>query len=221
MDYRIWDLGQWIVIGLSVVLIIWYVIVGYLNRKMGILIYRWLREGLETLGVVSDMRWIGSASSGGQLHLKSTNPPFKNMEVTFLLASREILPLWLFNLHRGKRDELILKANLRQPPNLEIEAAREGDREFSMLLALEQKPIFSQLPAPEGYQLAYRGQKKPGKIEYLEEFLRTSGGMVRKVSLQRKRTHLVLLVSLVELTDQPAGDFFTSLKILQDSTTAI
>lgn len=212
MDYKTWDLGQWIVIGLSIVLIVWYVIAGYLNRKKGIQIYRWLREGLETLGEVSNVHWIGSSGSGGQINLISAAPPFQSLEATFLLASREILPLWLFNLYRGKRDELILKADLRQPPALEIEVARKGDKEFSRLLALEQKLPFSQLPAPEGYQLAYRGRKKPGKIENLEGLLEMSLGMVRKISLQRKKTHLVLLVSLAELPDHPAGDFFTSLQ---------
>jgi hypothetical protein len=210
VDFSNWDLGQWIVIGLCAVLIVWYVVAGYLNRKRGILIYRWLREGLEKIGEITNVGWIGSSGSGGQIVLKSADAPFKSVEVIFLMESRELLPLWLINLLRNKRDVMILKAALRSPPTQEVEVARSGDREFSRILALEQKPPYTELSAPEGFQIAQRGRKNPQGIQQLEAFLAQEGATVQRISLGHKTPHLVLHAFLAELMDTPAEDFFSS-----------
>ena len=44
------DLGQRFVIGLCVFLVAWYLIVAVLNRRRGLVVYRWLRDGLEKYG---------------------------------------------------------------------------------------------------------------------------------------------------------------------------
>ncbi|RMF44807.1 MAG: hypothetical protein D6755_08780, partial [Anaerolineae bacterium] len=118
--------GQQIVIVVSVLLVVWYVAFSYVNRKRGVALYRWLREGIEQLGALSHVGWIGSASNGGQMLVDKAQPPFSRVEVVFLLQSREVLPLWLFNLGRGKRDEMIVKAVLRAAPLREIEASPGG-----------------------------------------------------------------------------------------------
>ena len=111
------DLGQTIIIGLSIFLGLWYIIGSITNRRRGLETFRWLREALGTTGKVDEARWIGSSGSGARLTVSKANRPFQRIEVVFLLDSRELLPLWLVNLMRGKQDEMILKATLRSLPS--------------------------------------------------------------------------------------------------------
>jgi hypothetical protein len=131
------DIGQQIVIGISVFLVVWYIALSSVNRRRGIATYQWLQDGLSRLGKISESRWIGSASSGARLAIAEAQPPFRKIEVIFLLESREILPLWIFNHLRGKRDELIIKASLSGRPTQEIEAATNGARGFEKVISGE------------------------------------------------------------------------------------
>ena len=111
MDFASWNAGQWIVIGLCGFLVAWYVIFAYLNRRRGLQIYRWLRDGLEIFGPITNVKWIGSSGSGMQISLEKASAPFRTIEVVCLLETRELLPLWLVNRMRNKGDELILRAS--------------------------------------------------------------------------------------------------------------
>ena len=211
MDISSWDTGQWIIIILCAFLLVWYVIAGYFNRKRGIIFYRWLRDGLELLGGDREMHWIGSSGSGGQIIIKNAEPPCKTIDVVFLLETRELLPLWLINLIRKKQDEVIIKAILRNTSKQEIEVARSGDREFSRILALDQKPAYSQVPTTQNFQIAQRGGGNPETIKQLEKFLSEDGDQIIRLSLQRKTPHLVIRISLSKAIDKPSEDFFSSL----------
>jgi hypothetical protein len=212
VDLGNWDFGQWVVIGLSAFLIVWYVVASFFNRKRGIKIYRWLRDGLEKFGSISDMQWIGSSGSGGKIVLESADSPFERVEAIFLLESREILPLWLFNLLRNKRDELILKASLRKTPPQEIEVSLTGDRQFSKILVLDNKPPFNLIPAPDGFQIASRGKQHPENLQVLREYLMKEGEATKSLSLQKKAPHLVLRISLSRLIYTPAENYFSALQ---------
>lgn len=214
MNFGNWDLGQWIVIGISAFLIAWYVVAGYLNRKRGIRIYRWLRDGLEKIGPISDMQWIGSSGSGGKIILGKADLPFERVEAIFLLETRELLPLWIFDLIRKKRDELILKASLRSTPPQEIEVARKGDNQFSKLLVIDNNPPFILISAPEGMQIATRGKQNPNSLKTLREYLTEEGEAIKRLSVRKSVPQLVLRISLTRLINTPAVDFFSSLQKL-------
>ncbi len=211
MDFSNLDTGQWVVIGLSIFLIVWYVIVGYLNRRRGIRIYRWLREGLDNIGEVTDVHWIGSAGSGTQIKVDNTHEPFKALEATVLMESRELLPLWIFNILRHKRDELILRASLRKSPSQELEITRSTDREFHNIFSSKQKKTFSPSEAPSGFQIAFRGGKKLKGKQHIEDFLEQNGSTIIRISLGHKEPHFVLRCRLADLREAPAENFFSSL----------
>ncbi|MEW6717103.1 MAG: hypothetical protein AB1345_06345 [Chloroflexota bacterium] len=212
MNFGEWDLGQWIVIGLCIFLLAWYVVAAYLNRKRGILIYRWIRDGLEKIGKLSEVSWIGSSGSGAQIAVKRATAPFQKIEVVFLLESRELLPLWLFNLLRNKRDEMILKAWLRNSPPLELEVARKRDRSFAKLLAHDPKRPFQLVSGLEQFQIAYRGKANPESLEKLEAFMAREGATVQRISLGRKAPHLAVRVFISPLMSSPSEEFFSSLQ---------
>ncbi len=199
------NLGQQVVIVVSVALVVWYVAFSFVNRKRGIALYHWLRAGAETLGALSEVGWIGSAANGGRMVVGKAAPPFSRVELVFLLQSREILPLWAFNLARGKRDELILKAVLRGAPRRQVEALPAGE------------------PLPDGYaeagqvgglRVAVRGSGEEAVIgKALRVFLERYGAHIRLFSLQRARPHLIIRLGLeTGLDSAPSAEFFRDLQ---------
>jgi hypothetical protein len=208
------NVGQWIVILLSALMGGWYLIGAIINRKRGMATFSWMRAGLEKLGKLSEARWIGSSGSGARLVVGQAASPFQRVEVVFLLESREILPLWIFNHVRGKRDEMIIKANLRSAPSQELEAALSGARDFRSIIASQQKKPFELLPAPQGFALARRGPQDDQGLARLNDFLGHYTGAVWRISLQRKAPHLILRANLPSLQEKPAEVFFEEVRQL-------
>jgi hypothetical protein len=210
------DKGQWIAIGLSVLLGVWYVVGAVINRRRGVATYHWLTAGLKQLGKISEAKWIGSSGSGARLLLEKTIKPFRRIEIVFLLESREIMPIWLFNRLRKKQDEMILKANLRQTPTQEVESAPGGDRKLTDLLTASSNKLnpFSVSPAPEGFGIICRGMRDEEHLAALRAFLVKYSDSVFQFSLRRQIPHLILRVYLPSLLRIPAEDFIADLSSL-------
>ena len=140
------------VIGLCVVLALWYG-AGYLyNRGRGQRLFRWLETGLDVLGGERESGWIGSSASGARINVLHTDPPFRRMEITLLLENREIPLLWLLDHLRGRKDRLIIRATLRSPRRGEVEAAPARKR-----IGHWQEESWTQYEGPRGLTVARRG----------------------------------------------------------------
>jgi hypothetical protein len=208
------DIGQWIVIILSIILAVWYFIGAIINRRLGLSVFEWLRSGLEQLGKLSEVRWIGSSGSGARLVVAQAGAPFQRVEVVYLMESREIMPLWLFNRIRGKRDEMIIRANLRSVPGQELEAARHSSRAFQQALSNPETKPFELLPDYAGFELARRGQNDIQATERFKELLNKHSDAIMQVSLQRKSPHLILRAAIPPLRSEPSGKFFDDIRQL-------
>ena len=114
------------VIGLCVLLVLWYGGAHLFNRRRGQRLFRWLEAGLDVLGSEREAGWLGSAASGARINVVHASPPFRRMEITLLLENREIPPAWLVGRLRGQRDWLIIKATLRSPRRGEVEVVSES-----------------------------------------------------------------------------------------------
>jgi hypothetical protein len=88
---------EYVVTGLGLVLVAWYLIAAIYNRRFGLRTYRWLQAGLEVLGEPKSVQasWIGSSGSGARIGLQRAHAPFQRLELAYLLESRELAPLWL------------------------------------------------------------------------------------------------------------------------------
>lgn len=206
------DIGQWIVIGLSVLMGVWFGAGSFYNRKRGIATYRWLQKGLQSLGKISEASWIGSSGTGARLVVSSAESPFRRIEVIFLLESREILPLWVFNRIRSKRDEMILKAGLRSTPVQEVELFRRGDRQAQSFLAQSGTRSYQEISNQNGLRLAYRGPLDSDLIGRLSGFSKKYPDAIRRISVQRKNPHLMVRVDLPPLRESSPEEFFQSMR---------
>jgi hypothetical protein len=205
------NLGQYVVIGLSIFLGLWYVVGSSTNRKRGLETFRWLRDGLETAGKVTEARWIGSSGSGARLTVGKANRPFQRIEVVFLLDSRELLPLWLVNLLRGKQDEMILKANLRSLPTSEIEVGHSDSKEIKSLISNKQPSTFQTASAAAGFEILYKGKAGDEHIARLQSFIQQYPVSIKRISLKKQMPHLVLRADLPPLREKNLEEFFKDL----------
>lgn len=210
------DIGQWIAIILSGLFGAWYVVGAIINRRRGVAMYRWLRAGLEQAGKISEAKWIGSSGSGARLVVDPGKKPFRRIEVVFLLESREIMPIWLFNRIRKKQDEMILKATLTPVPIQEAEAGPRGNRKLKGLLSAPANKLnpFNVVPAPEGFDIIRRGGQGEERLDALREFLTKYRDSVFQLSLRKAMPHLILRVYLPALQNNPAENFFADLNTL-------
>ena len=208
--------GQWIAISLSALFGAWYAVGAIINRRRGVAIYRWLRTGLEQVGKISEAKWIGSSGSGARLVVDKGKKPFRRVEVVFLLESREIMPIWLFNRLRKKQDEMILKATLTQVPDQEVESGPSGDRKLKGLLSAPANKLnpFNVVSAPKGFDIIRRGSHDEERLVALREFLIKYSNSVFQVSLRKQMPHLILRVYLPALQSIPAEDFLAELSLL-------
>ncbi len=195
------DMGQILVIAFSIMLAVWYLVGAIVNRKRGIATYYWLREGLrEVAGEISEGKWLGSAGTGARLRIAEARAPFRHVEVSFLLAAREILPLWLFNLLRGKGDEMVVKAALRALP-IPLEVTRKSPKAY----AGEQQPA----PAGMVFLLPSKGSQAAQAMKAWEPFLAKHGEAIISLSVSRRSPHVLMRVALPALQAEgaPFADF--------------
>jgi len=194
------DLGQWIVIGLSAFLFIWYFGAGSLNRKRGTATYRWLYRALETVGEVSDAEWIGAANMGARLTVKKAEKPFRRVEAHYLLEPREFPPYWLFSRLKGKRDEVLIRLVLRSAPKGSLEIKRTPANRPSQLTASH--------GIQSGFELVDLDLEAAPLLETIKVFLVENGRTVNRIIIKPDIPHLEIDARIKPLLDSPAESYF-------------
>jgi hypothetical protein len=90
------------------------------NLRRGNQALRWLREALPALGERTTMQWLGT--SVVKLTIAKAKKPFKDIEILIVMEPRDVPPFWLHGHLNGRRDTLIFRGRLREPPMFEVEA---------------------------------------------------------------------------------------------------
>lgn len=207
------DLGQQIAVYFGVALVMWYVGASFYNRRLGVRTYRWLHAGMAGLGKITEAKWIGSSAAGARISVAQAARPFRQVEATFLLETRELLPLWLLNRLRGKRDALFARIQLRSVPRGELEVLPGNDGRLRNLESRSQPDPWTLLDRqlPSGLRAAGRGTGAKLLLDSVEPLLVALGPSVRHLSISRNAPHLILEVALAGLKDEPAESFFAVL----------
>lgn len=207
-------IGETIAVYLGVFLLLWYGVAAYVNRRRGVRTFQWLKPGVQSLGEIAEARWMGSSGSGARLAVTKAKRPFQRLEVIFLLETRELLPLWLLNLLRGKRDTLILRAQLRSNPASEIEILPQGDRRLRSIQSEAEGEPLRYIDSMEvgGFQAAGRGSQVEQLLQMCKPLLEDLGEKVRRLSISRTAPNVILELNLSGLLETTAEDLFRSLR---------
>lgn len=207
------DLGQLIAVYLGVFLLVWYGIASFYNRRKGLSIYRWLRPGVATAGEITEAKWIGSSGSGAKISVAKANHPFRRVDAAYLLETRELLPLWIFNWLRGRRDLLILRIDLRTVPSTALELMHAGDRRLRGMTDSSGRQITAQqsLSLGSDFEVAWLGRRDESLLQKLSPFLGRYGASVGRLSASRKPPHLIFEMRLPHLLDTSSSELFQSL----------
>ena len=205
------NLGQWIVIGLSALLVVWYFGASMFNRRRGMATYQWLRRGLEQVGDKIEGQWLGSSGTGVKLTIPRAEKPFRKLQTIYVLETREILPYWILTHLSGKRDNLTITATLRKIPKSKLVVGRKNQRKNTELVQENQKQTYEQLPAPEEFVILRQGSADPDYEQGLREFLDQAGESIERISLGAKSPHLEINMRLNSLETTPPVLFFSSL----------
>ncbi len=205
------NIGQIIVIGLSLLWALWLAGGIWYNRRRRRQIWRWLEPGLDALGGRVSVAWLGALGAG--LHATIDNPlaPLRRVQVIIRLASRENLPYWLFELAQGRRDQLTLRAWLRSPARGELEAIPAGSA-LDRALQTQADPPWQRTSASPGWAIAQRGSVREEQVAALREFVTAYSRQLQHFSQRRSEPHLFVQMSLGELTDEPSRQLLGRVK---------
>ncbi len=188
----------------------------WLNRQRSKAIGKWLQAGIGLLGGRVAWRWLKSMSAGAEVTVVETRPPFKSVQLTYFLLTRELAPLWVIELLRKKRDLLLVKADLRSLPAREYEVVPLNGKLRATLDSAEDRALAWQ-PLAAGLGLGTQSSadaRVPGPIG---TFVEKYGSDIERLSVRRRSPHLVLYLRLEQVENRPVDELLRALqKLLAD-----
>ncbi len=176
-------------IALVALFMLWFAAGIQWNIRKGNTLMRWLQGGLPLLGKRTTLRWLGSSV----VELKITQPedPFLDAEVLIVLEPRDVGPLWGWGRLHGRRDFLILRARLEQPPRFELEVGdRRGWTGRDALRRLAWNEWRHTDWGNANLQVAYSGGRASEEARRLWMAFQAASGGIWRLSIRRTTPHL-------------------------------
>jgi len=186
-----------------------YMIGTFINRRKSKRAGFWLNAGLSVLGNQPSWKWLGTLTAGAQVTLGNAVQPFRTVKLLYFLQVREFPLLWLIQHLRGKRDLLVIRAELREPYSGEIEAlpAHSPLRHLIDQQAGD-KPWHWQA-GPANTAIATRGAQGNRLASAVQPLLERYGTGLERWSIRSHRAPSVLLfIQLDQAQSTPAAEFF-------------
>lgn len=194
-----------------IALVAGYFVGTWLNRQRSKAIGMWLQAGLGKLGGRVAWRWIRSMTSGAEVNVAETWPPFKQLQISYFLLTREFTPLWGIELLRGKRDLLAVRADLRSPPAQDLTIVPlHGKLRKELDRAAGAVPWhWTELPA--GLGLATRVAPEKVLVKRAAAFVNEYGPAIERLSLRRQAPHLIAFFKLAGIEKRPITELWVAL----------
>jgi hypothetical protein len=183
---------------LVLVVMLWFTWGTQRNISRGNALLRWLQSGLPLLGRRATVKWLGS--SAVELGIVEPASPFTEASVVVVLEPRDVPWFWAWSRRRGRRDFLILRAQLDRPPALELEAEDEsGWTGADRKAALDEEAwVRAEWDRP-GLRVFHAPESDPDPVRSLFDRLAQASGGVWRLSVRREPPHLEVHV----LTPEP------------------
>ncbi len=201
---------------LAIVILGWFALGTGLNVRKGNAALRWLQSGLPLLGERTTMRWLGS--SVVELKIAKGKPPFRNAETLVVLEPRDVPLLWAFARAQGRRDLLIVRAQLESAPPFELEAFDPNGWTTHHTERDVQKKNWTRLELGAGAALRayYSGDAGARAAKPLIDLAARAGGLVR-LSLHRTVPNLEIHLKLPDLAAQSSRELFQRIRQIGES----
>jgi hypothetical protein len=209
-----------LIIGLFVVLLGWYWLGTMLNRRRVMRILRVIEGGAPEMGTRFQLPWRSSA--GVQINFLEPVAPYIKANIVVSLEARDILPVWLFDhFFKGKRDQVVLRAEFARPPVSELVVLdpKTALGRLSLDHARSQGGSIEQATGPRGRRLGYSAQsktlQKPG--EDLARLILQQDWPVWVVSYQTHSPHLIVVWGVSETNREMIPPLFRRVRrVAQD-----
>ncbi len=203
--------GEWIIIGLCILLGGWFVVGNRLNEQKTRQISAWVRGGLKPYGTLGALRRLDPSSIGMRLMPEGRDCPFPRREVLVSLVRRENPPLWLYQKLRGRQDLIIIKANLEKTPREELHLLLKNDAALMNTLNHGGSQPLVFLEEVKGSRLYYRGRQQESSAATVKEFSERYSGCIQRLSLQGKAPHVTLSLFSEAVEGKGGEEFFRKL----------
>jgi hypothetical protein len=211
------DAAQIILTVLVALVLGWFALGVVLNIRRGNAVLKWLQGGLPRLGERATLRWLGS--SAVMLEIAKARPPFRQVVLLLVLEPRDVPWLWLLARRRGRRDLLILRAQLASSPPREYAWFAPGswsERERSQAERGRDWPTETvsglNLQAPA----ATRAASRPGAEAALTA-ARQLSPTIWQLSARRNPPHLELHVPLPDPRQGEAAAYCEQIRRLAEA----
>lgn len=184
------------IIGLCILLLGWYWLGTMLNRRRVMRVLRLIEAGSPDLGTRFQIPWRSSA--GVQINFLEPAAPYTKANIVVSLEARDLLPVWLFHhFFRGKRDQVVLRAEFPQPPASELVVLDPLTAlgKLSLDHALSQGMTVERADGQRGRRLAHSAQDKALRRqgEDLAKAILQQNWPVWVVSYQTHAPHLIVV----------------------------
>jgi len=198
----------------------WYALGVTRNVRRGNAVLKWMQAGLPGLAERATLRWLGS--SAVELNLVKPRPPFRRAEFVLVFEPRDVPWLWLLARARGRRDVLLIRAQLQRPPRLEYDllapeswSARERLKHATGRDWAEEPLDTLTLRAPAA-ALPLAREAAPPVLAAARRVLPTTW----RLSARREYPQLELHLPLPDPRRADAQQFFASLRALAERLAA-
>jgi hypothetical protein len=209
-------IGEWIVIGLSVVIGLFFFIGNWYNNQRCTTALAWLRRGMASFGEVKSARLSAPTNTGIRLKIDPSDAsPFQSIAGNLVLERRENLPLWAFQSLRGKHDQLQLQADLCTAPAGELHIFHKSNLALVNAAKKGEKASFTFLKQAGDFHFYTRGEVSPDQVDCAAALVSQLPATILEFSLQRKSPHLALNARLSPLLRSDPKQFF---QILNQAT---
>jgi hypothetical protein len=185
--------GEWIAIGLSAVLGIWFLAGIAANRKTARRIAAGLASALGGYRC-GELGWVDLATAGIAIKPDSGRLPVERLEAVLSLERRENCPLWLFQHLAGKRDGIFLRARLGKKPDGELHLV--PGREMALAASLSRAGGSTRLQEEyKAFKLFCDGETKDVMVSVVKSLADRFPESLLRVSVRREAPHLLLQFS--------------------------